>query len=340
MIRAAALLTALVVPGVISGDYCYNEPHCDPYAWGDLVPACHPLLEVRHSPINLGGQVSRNRSLDSLHLEGFEDIQAGHWTLQNDGHSVILQVGSGMSVSGGGLPDVYHTIQLHFHWGGPATNGSEHTVDRRRYPMEMHIVNMKGVYPNVTAALGDPTGLAVLGVFIDVVYADNVHFGHISRKLSSVAYKGLTLTRRPFVRRSLNVHFHSDSQGQTTKIKPFALLDLLPRHNMSQYYRYYGSLTTPPCSQAVVWTLYEVPVYISWSQLAQFTSQIFSTEEDAEQVTPLQNNFRHVHPTFSRVVSMSKDARRLPASSSHPLRSAGARQLLHVVVLGGFVSRF
>lgn len=108
--------------------------------------------------------MSRNQSLDSLHLEGFEEIQTGHWILQNDGHSgthtqirvpetperllfldqcgilwfpVILQVGSGMSVRGGGLPDVYHTIQLHFHWGGPATNGSEHTVDRRRYPMEV-----------------------------------------------------------------------------------------------------------------------------------------------------------------------------------------------------------
>lgn len=75
-------------------------------------------------------------------------------------------------------------------------------------------------------------------------------------------------------------------------------------------------------------------------QLAQFTSQIFSTEEDAEQVTPLQNNFRHVHPTFSRVVSGSKDATLLPASSSHPLRSPGARQLLPVVALGGFICRF
>lgn len=56
-------------------------------------------------------------------------------------------------------------------------------------------------------------------------------------------------------------------QGQTTKIKPFPLMNLLPKHNMSQYYRYYGSLTTPPCSQVVVWTLYEVPVYISWSQV-------------------------------------------------------------------------
>lgn len=49
----------------------------------------------------------------------------------------MLQVGSGMAVSGGGLPGVYHTVQLHFHWGGPAGNGSEHTVDGHRYPMEV-----------------------------------------------------------------------------------------------------------------------------------------------------------------------------------------------------------
>lgn len=34
--------------------------------------------------------------------------------------------------------------------------------------LQMHIVSVKAVHPNVTAALGDPTGLAVLGVFIDV----------------------------------------------------------------------------------------------------------------------------------------------------------------------------
>lgn len=32
----------------------------------------------------------------------------------------------------------------------------------------MHIVNMKSIHPNLTAALDDPTGLAVLGFFIDV----------------------------------------------------------------------------------------------------------------------------------------------------------------------------
>uniref|UniRef100_A0A3B4V3M7 Carbonic anhydrase n=1 Tax=Seriola dumerili TaxID=41447 RepID=A0A3B4V3M7_SERDU len=284
----------------------------DPYSWGDTFPSCHPLLEEHHSPINLDHQMTRNDSLGSVHLEGFDMIQTGQWTLKNDGHSVVLHVGSGMSVSGGGLPDVYHTIQVHFHWGGPATNGSEHTVERRRYPMEMHIVNMKSIYPNLTAALDDPTGLAVLGFFIDVVYADNVHFGHVSQKLSSVAYK-----------------------GQTTKIKPFPLMSLLPKHNMSQYYRYYGSLTTPPCSQVVVWTLYEVPIYISWSQLAQFTSQIFSTEEDAEQVTPLQNNFRHIHPTFSRIISASKDAKLLTGTASRPFRLSVSVQLALLTVVNG-----
>ncbi|XP_078128306.1 carbonic anhydrase 15 isoform X1 [Sander vitreus] len=339
MVWTPALLV-IVISYVNSEDYCYGEPHCDPYAWGDMFPSCHPLLEEHHSPINLDHQMTRNESLRSLHLEGFDVIQPGHWALKNDGHSgeytthlvmtvyiivlvitpfwlfsVVLQVGGGMSVSGGGLPDVYHTIQLHFHWGGPATNGSEHTVDRRRYPMEMHIVNMKSIHPNLTEALGDPTGLAVLGFFIDVVYADHVHFGLISQKLSSVAYK-----------------------GQTTKIEPFPLMNLLPKHNMSQYYRYYGSLTTPPCSQAVVWTLYEVPIYISWSQLAQFTSQIFSTEEDAEQVTPLQNNFRHIHPTFSRIVSVSKDAKLLTGTASWPLRSAVSLHLLQIILLGSFLS--
>ncbi|XP_029940871.1 carbonic anhydrase 15 [Salarias fasciatus] len=314
MLCVAALL--LVMVSHAESDYCYDEQHCDPYAWGDLYPSCHPLLELHHSPINLDHDMIRNGSLGPLHLEGFDVTQTGHWTLTNDGHSVILQVGGGMSVSGGGLPDVYHTLQLHFHWGGPVTNGSEHTVDGRRYPMEMHVVNMKSIHPNMSAALEDPTGLAVLGFFIDVVYADNVHFGHISQKLSSVAYK-----------------------GQTTKVKPFPLMSLLPKRNMSQYYRYDGSLTTPPCSQAVLWTLYEVPVYISWSQLAQFTSQIFSTEEDAEQVTPLHNNFRHIHATFSRVVSASRDARLLSGTAAPPLRPAASVHLLPFVLLGGLASK-
>lgn len=55
--------------------------------------------------------------------------------------------------------------------------------------------------------------------------------------------------------------------GQTKSIRPFPLVNLLPQNNLTQYYRYHGSLTTPPCSQVVLWTVYEVPVHISWAQV-------------------------------------------------------------------------
>lgn len=50
---------------------------------------------------------------------------------------VVLEVGNGMQVSGGGLPGTYRTIQLHFHWGSVSSNGSEHTLDHLRFPMEV-----------------------------------------------------------------------------------------------------------------------------------------------------------------------------------------------------------
>ncbi|XP_046901666.1 carbonic anhydrase 15 [Hypomesus transpacificus] len=301
MIFATTFLLMMIVSGSYTDDschdghcddFCYEENHCDPYAWGEIYSSCHPLLDEHHSPINLDHHMTRNNTLEALQLEGFDTVQLGRWKLKNNGHSIVLEVGSGMSVSGGGLPGVYNTVQLHFHWGSTSSNGSEHTMNGRRYPMEMHIVNMKSIHPNLTAAFDDPTGLAVLGIFIDVVYADHVPFSQISRLLSLVAYK-----------------------GHTASVKPFPLIGLLPENNMGQYYRYHGSLTTPPCSPVVVWSVYEVPISLSYSQVRQFASGIFSTEEDVDLVKNLRNNFRHIHPTFSRDVYASKDAKRLTATA-------------------------
>lgn len=45
-----------------------------------------------------------------------------------------------VEVSGGGLGHVYSSLQLHFHWGSEGSHdspGSEHTVDSKRYAMEV-----------------------------------------------------------------------------------------------------------------------------------------------------------------------------------------------------------
>jgi len=45
----------------------------------------------------------------------------------------------GMEVSGGGLGHTYSILQFHFHWGDESDHpeGSEHTVDSVKYPIEV-----------------------------------------------------------------------------------------------------------------------------------------------------------------------------------------------------------
>lgn len=58
----------------------------------------------------------------------------------------------------------------------------------------------------------------------------------------------------------------------------FRLSTLLPRVGLlSGYYRYQGSLTTPDCSEAVVWTVFEEPVEIGQEQVLACTAPRAST---------------------------------------------------------------
>lgn len=40
-----------------------------------------------------------------------------------------------------------------------------------------------------------------------------------------------------------------------------------PEQNLTNYYRYKGSLTTPGCTEAVIWTLFEDPIPLSMEQV-------------------------------------------------------------------------
>ena len=61
-----------------------------------------------------------------------------NYTLINNGHT--LQVGfpeKFFNVSGGGLTGVYTTVQAHLHWGSDDKQGSEHTMNGKKYPAEV-----------------------------------------------------------------------------------------------------------------------------------------------------------------------------------------------------------
>ncbi|KFO25239.1 Receptor-type tyrosine-protein phosphatase gamma [Fukomys damarensis] len=90
-----------------------------------------------------------------------------------------------------------------------------------------------------------------------------------------------------------------------TFLDPFILRDLLPA-SLGSYYRYTGSLTTPPCSEIVEWIIFRKPVPISYHQLEAFYS-IFTTEQQdhVKSVEYLRNNFRPQQALNDRVVSKS-----------------------------------
>ena len=61
-------------------------------------------------------------------------------------------------------------------------------------------------------------------------------------------------------------YFCFPGSGAKITMRTFALRSLLPA-DLSAYYTYDGSLTTPPCAEAVVWNIFRQTVKISESQV-------------------------------------------------------------------------
>lgn len=56
--------------------------------------------------------------------------------------------------------------------------------------------------------------------------------------------------------------------SDNTSLNSISLAQLIPsEQNLTTYYRYKGSLTTPGCTEAVIWTLFENPIPLSMDQV-------------------------------------------------------------------------
>ena len=79
-----------------------------------------------------------------------------------------IETGAAM-MSGEPLKNTYELLQLHFHWGSDDTQGSEHTVHGKRFPMEMHQVHQSS---NLESATNPDVedGLAVAAFLWEVIF--------------------------------------------------------------------------------------------------------------------------------------------------------------------------
>jgi len=113
---------------------------------------------------------------------------------------------------------------------------SEHTIDGKGTEMELHLVHKSA-----------PGGIAVVGVLL-------------VRGASSGALAPIF------------AHLPNDIGVKHPLPTQFNLRNFLPAKG--DYYRYEGSLTTPPCTEGVHWIVLKDPVTVSGEDLAQFHERI------------------------------------------------------------------
>ncbi|KAL5017123.1 hypothetical protein ScPMuIL_006712 [Solemya velum] len=245
------------------GDWSYEGSN-GPGNWTETYPKCGGSSQ---SPIDIPQEKDLvfDKSLGSISFHGY-DNRSVQVTLTNNGHS------------GGGLTSKYYAAQFHFHWGSDVTNGSEHTVNGKAYPIELHIVHYREEYGSLTNAVNKSDGLAVLGFFADVGLNDNVNMSQITDVLGG------------------SVQNKSDS----FVLGNVSMADFLPK-SYGNFYRYSGSLTTPSCDESVTWSVFTDRFSISSGQLAKFRSLYVNSSSDGD-AAHIEDNFRPTQPLNSRKV--------------------------------------
>ncbi|BFZ13028.1 hypothetical protein BsWGS_16067 [Bradybaena similaris] len=166
--------------------------------------------------------------------------------LENPGLSFKAHITADSTITGGPLlNDQYKLVQFHFHWGHDDKSGSEHTVNGKKYPCELHLVHYNASkYKSPADAVTQCDGLAVIGVFIKVGAEEHAGFKVLSDNAHKVKCKGLKC--------ETGASFNPAS--------------LLP-DNTSRYWTYEGSLTTPPCNESVTWIVLQQEITVSAEQM-------------------------------------------------------------------------
>lgn len=132
--------------------------------------------------------------------------------------------------------DKIKCVQYHCHF-----NSAEHTINENIIHFgECHLVCHDAQFAGLGEALesGNTDALKVFGFFVQDSDKDNAEVDAM-------------------------IKFYN---GNSTDLKGVKLP--LPE-DLSSYYRYDGSLTTPTCNEAVTWTVFETPIKISSSQVEE-----------------------------------------------------------------------
>ncbi|XP_071951871.1 carbonic anhydrase-related protein 10-like [Antedon mediterranea] len=227
------------------------------------------------SPVDL--QASRlifDRTLDGLKFDGENELSG---KIKNTGHHLQFETDTNSNrkfrVFGGPLDYSYTLTTIRLHFGNTSQRGSEHLVNGKAFPGEVQLMFFNNLYEDYNTARSKPNGLAVISIFTQLGNTTNTELDK--------------LTSRSVLRELV----YSDTFIPLSRMNVRELLPLT-----TDYITYQGSLTTPPCSETVIWMILNKPIYIEPDKFSLGLRELKTYRKENPEPNPLKgtmmNNFR------------------------------------------------